>query len=82
MKRNLVRLQTQRCPICHNDGVIEVTPEQAERIQAWVKNPVFYIQQALSDLSPGIREQILTGCHEACFDRLLGDDSPDWAEGE
>ena len=59
-------LISKRCPCCGGDGRVEV-PDVA--YHAWQRGML--AQVAFPDLSPAIREQIISGTHPKCFEELF-----------
>jgi hypothetical protein len=82
----MATVDTGICALCDKPGSLEVTEDQLNRVLIWrkyrnVKGGVM-IQQILSDLSAGDREQIMSGSHEACFDEAFPEDDEEmhWSE--
>lgn len=67
-----------RCPMCEQPSLLRVDdPETARKVTAWMKMPPGerpFIQDVFPQMSPGDREMILTGSHEACFDEAFPDE--------
>lgn len=57
---------------CTQCGKVSTTAVSTEGYQAWLSGVP--IQVALSDLSDGEREMLLSGVCEACFDAMFPDD--------
>lgn len=68
-------IRTGTCMLCGQPGQFEVDdPDLAEAIKDWTRLPAMrrpLIQRALPELSPGQREQLMNGTHEACFDKAF-----------
>ena len=62
------RVETKRCPVCRLKGEVFV-PEAGMR--DWREGML--IQDAMFDVRPEIREQLMTGMHPACWEGLFGD---------
>lgn len=60
-------VETPICRICNEGGVVEVP---AVGFLQW--NFGMLIQDAFPDVDAAIREQLKTGYHPACFDKMLG----------
>lgn len=63
------------CMLCGQPSVLDIEDEELARAaKEWKQLPVMrrpLIQRALPDLTPGQREQLLSGSHEECFDRAF-----------
>jgi hypothetical protein len=61
--------------LCGQPGSLEIEDEEvAKAAIAWSRKPAMlrpFIQNALPELTPGQREQMLSGSHEACFDKAF-----------
>lgn len=68
-------VRTGTCMLCGKPGQIEIEDEAlAKRVIAWTRLPAMrrpFVQRALPELSPGQREQLMNGSHEACFDKAF-----------
>lgn len=64
--QRLVTVETRRCIVCGKTG--EVTVSLAG-LRAWEAGA--FIQDAFPTLTPGEREQILNGTHDACFESMF-----------
>lgn len=73
---NLITLETRRCMSCHETGTVTVDKTQLEAYNAGA-----FIQDAFPDLSPGEREQLLTGTHSECWDKMFSY-MEDYEDGE
>lgn len=61
-----------RCPpcmLCGRDSVIDV-PTHA--LEAWQGGEL--IQNAMPEMAPAVREQMVSGTHATCWERLMGDE--------
>jgi hypothetical protein len=58
----------KQCMLCGKDAEIELTEDQYNRYKASQKHVGLYIQEALSELTSGQREFLISGTHEQCFD--------------
>lgn len=67
-------VQTKTCFVCGKAGEVENVPITA--YHKWKCEGAF-IQEALPMLSNGDREQLLTGTHSECFDRIFPPDEDD-----
>ena len=63
-----MKVQTKKCLVCHEGGEVEVNEGDWAKYQAGA-----FIQNALK-ISAGLREQIMTGMHPACWDATMGED--------
>ena len=61
--------------LCGKPGEINIKDEAlAKAMIAWLRMPPMrrpYVQREFPELSPGLREQMLSGSHEACFDKAF-----------
>lgn len=64
---------TKECFVCKQGGKVENVPVVA--YHEWQKGA--FIQNALPMLSNGDREQLLTGTHSECFDKMFPPDEDD-----
>jgi hypothetical protein len=64
MLTDKIMIQTPMCPVCMRRGLIQVDPLEWER---YLEGRL--IQQCLTN-SVAEREQIITGTHPGCFDKL------------
>jgi hypothetical protein len=71
-----VVIRCKDCPVCEKPSWITVDPNTASRVMDWLHAPDNkpFIQHALPMLSVDEREQILTGIHGPCYDKLFADD--------
>ena len=66
-----IEFRTSRCPYCGQHGSVRVTLDgQARRAAGELA------QNAFPEMPAGLREQIISGTHPACFDALFADDEP------
>lgn len=68
-----ITITTGPCYVCGKTGVVENVP--AEGYDQWKRGA--FIQDALPTLTAGDREQLLTGTHSECFDKLFPPDEDD-----
>ncbi len=66
-----IEFRTGACPYCGHDGSVRVTLDGHARRAAGE-----LVQKAFPELPAGLREQIISGTHPACFDALFADDEP------
>jgi hypothetical protein len=70
-----MKIRTGTCMLCGKPGDLEIADEGlAKRALAWLRLPAArrpLIQQALPELTPALREQMLSGSHDACFDKAF-----------
>lgn len=66
---NTILVKTLPCPLCGDSATIEVMESEWKLL----KNGA-YIQDALSRLSPTIRERFISGTCGECWDKLFGGD--------
>lgn len=59
----------KRCIVCGEDATVIVSKAKHAR---WVAGE--HAQNVWPDMTPGDREQIISGTHSACFDKLFGPD--------
>lgn len=71
----LVELQ-MTCPFCGKPSSIVVDKERFERWQAGE-----HVQLVWPELTPGERETLISGAHEACFDRAFAPEPEKSTEG-
>src|SRR3954447_648586 len=72
-----VRVDTGTCHLCGRSGYLELDEVLAARAIQWRRLPAQrrpFIQNSLPELTPGQREQLLNGSHEACFDAAFPDE--------
>ena len=76
--KSLITLETRRCRICNETGTVTVETDQLEDY-----NNGAMIQNAFPDLSPGEREQLMTGIHPDCWDKTFAylEDEDDYDDG-
>ena len=65
----MISIETPKCEGCAKSSVILLPQTQLEGVKAFRAGAA--IQNALPDLSPALRETILTGWHDACFDKAF-----------
>ena len=58
---------TRRCTLCGYTGEVEAP---AEGLAAWQSGVP--LQFAMPELPAPVREQLKTGLHQTCFDRMAG----------
>lgn len=63
---DLVSLPTKKCISCKLTGVVIV-----KRQEVIAYNDGAFVQDAFVSLSPALREQIVSGTHPACWDKLF-----------
>ena len=66
-----IEFRTGACPYCGQHGSVRVTLDGHARRAAGE-----LVQNAFPELPAGLREQIISGTHPACFDALFADDEP------
>lgn len=64
-----VTVRTPKCYACGKRGVVEVLASDWNRYAAGA-----YVQVAFPELPKGLREQIVSGTHPACWDAIFGND--------
>lgn len=64
----LVSIVTAECFVCKKGGEVKLTLDQYNRLRKGS-----YIQGSLPDVAPEIREQLITGMHGDCWDRVFRD---------
>ena len=68
-------IRTGICMLCGQPGQLEISdPDLAHAAIRWSRLPAMRrlpIQRALPELTPGQREQLLSGSHEECYDRAF-----------
>ena len=66
-----IEFRTGACPYCDQHGSVRVTlAGQARRAAGEL------VQDAFPYMPVGLREQIISGTHPACFDALFAEDEP------
>lgn len=63
----MILYTTDPCPNCDKSDEIEL---DEDAVRAWKRG--MYIQNAFPDMTPGQREQLITGIHEGCWDEYMG----------
>jgi len=76
MSDKLVTIETMPCPDCGKEGKVENVSENGYK--RWRAGD--FIQNALPELSPEKREQMMTGMHPECWNRMFPPD-PDECNG-
>ena len=61
-----------RCPICENEHVLKLTPNQYERYLNY-KNGHGHIQDLLPEISADDRERLITGICPVCWHQIMED---------
>lgn len=61
-------VQTKPCMVCGVVGHVDVP--SLEALEAWQEGAL--IQRAMPELSADEREQLMTGTHPECWDRMTG----------
>lgn len=56
---------TPQCPRCGARGEVVVPKINYEK---WKSGEILYVQNAFAFLDAGLREQLMTGYHDYCFD--------------
>lgn len=64
-----VTVRTPTCYACGKRGEVQVLRSDWDRYYAGA-----YAQVAFPELPTGLREQIVSGTHPACWDAIFGDD--------
>ncbi len=71
-------VKTGICMLCGKPGHLVIDDTAiAKRAKAWQRLPFNLrplIQSYLPELTPGQREQLMSGSHEACFDKAFPDE--------
>jgi len=65
-KMGMARITTQRCMECGQTGTVLV---QMSDYLEWMGGKL--IQHAFPTLSDGLREQLITGTHPECWDKMF-----------
>lgn len=65
--RKMIQVMTADCSVCKTRGTIEV---DEERYNAWRAGT--FIQDAFPDMDKALREQLISGIHPSCWERLWG----------
>jgi hypothetical protein len=67
-----VHLIVGECPWCLKESALDISEGEAKKIWEWnEKGRPGYIQEELSFLSKGQREQLLSGAHSKCWDEMF-----------
>jgi hypothetical protein len=72
-----VIVNTGACMLCGKQGTLDLDEVLAIRAIQWRRLPTMrrpFVQNALPELTPGQREQLMNGSHEACFDAAFPDE--------
>lgn len=72
-------VETKTCIVCHKTGHVMVETEAWERYNAAqldLSLPSEHVQDVWPEMPAGMREQIITGTHSACWDELFAGDDP------
>jgi|1185.fasta_scaffold103194_2 hypothetical protein len=64
MLTDKIMIQTPMCPLCWRRGMIQVDPLEWERYQQ-----IGDVQRCFTNTAAE-REQIITGTHPGCFDKM------------
>jgi len=76
-----VKVRTGTCMLCGKPGSLEIEDEAvAKKAVGWLRKAAMirpFIQNTLPELTPGEREQMLSGTHEACFDKAFPPEEDD-----
>ena len=73
----MTRISCGLCPFCEKVAWVDVHPRLAGRVVEYLetdRGARTFVQHAFPSLSAGVRETILTGTHEACWDRAFSDE--------
>lgn len=74
------KLLTGKCIICQKDVILELPQDLRDKAAQWLhqylqdRSNTPFIQDALSELTPGQRDEILIPVHEPCFDSQFSED--------
>ena len=69
MAENTIRLKTRTCIYCGKSGHIDVSYAGFKRYEKGAM-----AQDAFPDLSADEREQIISGTHPECWNKIFGDE--------
>jgi len=64
-----VMIETRTCLVCGKDGQVEVP---LKGYMDWRAGA--FIQDAMPDVSAAEREQIITGTHGSCWDKMMDEE--------
>ena len=73
-------VNTGTCMLCGKLGSLVLPKPLAIKAAEWRRLPAMrrpFIQNALPELTPGQREQLMNGTHEACFDKAFPPEDDD-----
>ena len=65
----MVKIATPKCIVCGERGEVELTDEE---VLALGSDKL--IQHALPNRDADFREQVMTGTHPACWDKMFSDE--------
>lgn len=65
----MVEVMCPPCPLCHKRG--KVTVNAVEYLK-WQSDPDSYIQDAMPSANADTREQLISGTHPECWNKLFG----------
>lgn len=68
---NMTTVMTSRCTMCNQAGAVTMSTADWEAGSEARKNGAM-VQNCFPMLDPEVREQLMTGMHPSCFDRMLG----------
>jgi hypothetical protein len=68
-RQEMTTIHTPPCVQCGQPGTVELSDVDEQVF----KHGKGLIQDDLAHLSPGVREQLMTGTHPACWDAMIGD---------
>ncbi len=75
MAESVEYVKTKRCWVCRREGQVFVPSDGYVK---W-KEGGLLIQDAMPDVRPEVREQLMTGLHPECWDSIFeGDDGEGW----
>jgi hypothetical protein len=74
---NIVTIETKRCTHCGELGELQVSSDGLS-----LRNAGALMQDAFPELSAPLREQLISGTHPACWERMfsIGDDEDEFEE--
>lgn len=61
-------IETKACMVCSKKDTLEVSEQEYTNLF----DRGMHVQDAMPDRDAGFREQVITGTHDACFERMFG----------
>jgi hypothetical protein len=65
-----IEVVTERCVVCGKKGSVTLTGDQYARL---IEPGRPHMQDALPDVAPEVREQLISGTHPECWSRMMAE---------